>query len=132
MTTTEIYDAALRMVGEVSDVGLNEDYKSRADYLLPAACAKSAGADRAFRLAHGLEPQTLPEGMCYEPGEVFPLSAVFATAVAAELASLLVLGESPAMSDRLHQRSQEAEEEILRSLPFRRESIVSVYGDTQL
>lgn len=128
MTNREIFISAVHLASELLQNGQNEDYELRAPYLIPLFCARYESLDSRYRQALGLEKRTIAISSYADPEADFPLSSAFASPAAASLASLLVIGENPAMSDRLEARAREVIEEIRASIPCQSHSITSVYG----
>ena len=127
MTNQEIYDAAIRLIGETSDENVNEDYKDRATYLISAVCHRYAPLDVLYRQAHGLQKQKLLETNNYPLSTLFPLSDAFAPSVSMAVAALLVLDENAKMSEQLMNWADITISEIQKSLPFIKEKIQSSY-----
>ena len=128
MSNQEIYDAAIRLIGETSDSNANEDYRDRAPYLISAVCHRYAPLDVLYRQAHGLEKQKLLEINTYPLPTLFPLSDAFAPSVSMEVAGLLVLDENPKMSEQLTGWASSTISEIQKSIPFKKEKIQSSYA----
>ena len=128
MSNQEIYDAALRLIGETSNLDFNEDYRDRAPYLISAVCHRYAALDALYRQAHGLDKQKLLEINNYPLPTLFPLSDAFAPPVSMEVAGLLVLAENPKMSEHLTSWASNSIAELQRSIPFKKEKIQSAYA----
>ena len=128
MTNRDIFESAVHMASELLQTGQNEDYEARSPYLIPLFCVRYESLDARYREAFGLEKRTVPISSFADPDEEFPLSSVFAAPAAASLASLLVIGENPTMSDRLEARARDVIEEIRACMPCQSHSITSVYG----
>ena len=127
MTNHEIYDAALRLASEVSNLDTNEDYQERAPYLIAAACHRYAGLDATYREAHELEQQKILDINCFPLTTLFPLSSIFSVPVSMAVSGMLVLEENPQMSERLLKMADDIIAEIQKALPFKKEKILSHY-----
>lgn len=127
MTNQEIYDSALRLASEVPNPDANEDYEDRAPYLIAAVCHRYAALDVLYRKAHGMDEQKILDINCFPFPTLFPLSTVFAAAVSSAVAGMLVLQENEQMSERLLKMADEMVDEIQRSLPYKKEKILSHY-----
>ncbi len=73
---TEIYEAALSMIGERNAVH-NADYAERAPYLLAAFCCEAAQIDRLYRKTKGYGKQPEFGSVMIELASPFPLSPRF-------------------------------------------------------
>ena len=128
MKIQEIYDGALRLAGEISLSGANEDYEERAPYLTAIICHRYGHLDRLYRKAHGLEEQNLLSLTKFPFPATFPLSDCFVYPISLHLAALLVLEENPDLSQHLTDMADHAVEEIRHSIPFCKEEIISHYA----
>ncbi|MBQ9131888.1 MAG: hypothetical protein IJX62_05410 [Clostridia bacterium] len=131
MTYRELFDAAVRMVDENAADGDTEDYEERAGYLLATACSQCAPQDEVYRKAHGLGQSTTQDvGLYVTLDGEFPLSPIFAPAVACYLAAMLVLDENEEMSDTLFSHYANALAAIRGGLPVTAEKIADHYEGT--
>ena len=130
MTNEEVYQAALHLVGErnSTDSTVNADYREHSGYLLAMVCRQCEPVENAYRQANSAEQVTLPNQLCYQLTDAFPLSAPLSTAAAFGLAALLTADENPALSSDLHGRFRASLEEILASLPMQCGSITDRYA----
>ena len=128
MTNQEIYDAAIRLIGETAETNVNEDYRDRATYLIAAVCHRYASLDVLYRRAHGLATQKLLAINNFPLPTLFPLSDAFAPPVSMAVASLLVLDENAKMSEQLMTWADTTVAEIQKSIPFTKEKIQSSYA----
>ena len=127
MTNQEIFSAVLHLVGENPHSEGNEDYAERAPYLIAAACYRYAFIDESYRLAYDMEKQKILSINCFPLSTLFPLSDVFAPPVSLAVAGMLVLEENPKMSDQLLKMADAAIADIQKSIPFRKEKVLSHY-----
>lgn len=127
MTNQAVFDAALRLIGEVPDSPDLADYAARAPHLICAACRALAALDRLCRAALFLGEQSLPSGGAYPLTDTFPLCDDLLPAAAAHVASSLLFDENPSLSDRCYARFTEAAQGLLTSLPAVVEEIVERY-----
>lgn len=127
MTNQAVFDAALRLIGEVPGAADLDDYTARGPYLVCAACRALAALDRLCRSAQALGEQSLPDGGEYALADAFPLCDDLLPAAAAHIASALLFDENPTLSDRCYARFTEAAQGLLRSLPAVVEEIVEKY-----
>ncbi len=104
MTNRQIYNGALRLLGEVPDTASNEDYLDRAPYLLAAFCTENAGIDRAYREAHGMSEGEWQDEVYVELDAEFPLCSRLSVAARTYLAAMLILDENETLSDTLFDR----------------------------
>lgn len=130
MTNEEVYQAALHLVGErnSTDSTVNADYREHSGYLLAMVCRQCEPVENACRQATGSGQVALPNQLCYQLTDTFPLSAPLSTAAAFGLAALLVADENPTLSGDLHGRFRSSLEEILASLPMQCGSITDRYA----
>lgn len=122
-----IYDAALRMIAELGGEGCSDDYAERAPYLLAAFCCENAVADIHYRAAHGYPAQEDFSRVFIELGEAFPLCERFAYPAECYLASMLLMEESEALSDKLYDRYCDSISAVYGELPAQSDGIVDRY-----
>ena len=126
MTARELLKAAISMVClSPSDSEGTEDYAERAPYLLASFLNRCAPLDRLYRRANALGTATAFDGVAFSLDDVFPLSAVFATAATYYLAAMLVLDENEEMSDRFFAMYADELTSIRTSLPAAVEPILN-------
>lgn len=118
MICKDIYDASLALLGENScDVGRAEDYEERAPYLLAAFCSEAGSLDRHYRRALGLSEQKEFSPVSLSLSDGFPLSDRFFSAAVGYLASMLVVDEDQALSDKLFARCCDTLSSLYTELP---------------
>ena len=131
MKIREIYDSALRLTCEIDHPTANDDYEERATYLVSLICHRYASLDRDYRSLKGLGAQEILQINCFPMPALFPLSDVFAPAVSAALAGMLVMDENAEMSQRLSDLSGQMIDEIKSEMQvkprYQLESIASRY-----
>lgn len=127
MKNRDILNAAISLCGELRSSGFFEDYEERTGALLPLVISHFESKDRAWRMANGLEEQPQNPSAIPVLDSDFPLSRLFATPAAAMLASLLVIGENPEMSDRLNDLSLRTAKTITLETPMISEKIAEQY-----
>ncbi len=127
MQNRDIFHAAISLCGELRSVGHLEDYEERTIHLLPLVFYHFGAKDRAWRKANRMEEQDdiLPTVISLDAQ--FPLSQVFATPAAAMLASLLVIGENPDMSEQLNELALRTAKTISLETPMISEKIAEKY-----
>lgn len=117
-----IFDNALRLAGAGNDPDLTEDYAERMRYLLACFIGECYGMDASYRQRLAITGETvLPEVFdkaVIDETEDFPMSVRFAPAAAYYVASMLVLEENPALSDRLYTRFEDALSHIRAGIPM--------------
>ena len=127
MTNRDVFNAAISLCSELRSTGFHEDYEERAIDLLPLVIYHFLSKDRAWRDANKLEKQEEIPPIAISMDAQFPLSRIFATPAAAMLASLLVIGENPEMSDRLSELSLRSAKTIVLETPMISEKIAERY-----
>lgn len=128
MKNQDIYDAALKILAQRDEVGVNEDYEERAPYLIAAFCSESARADEAYRKANGLPKRTSQSAVYLDLSAEFPCCSRFAPTASVYLASMLVIDESPDLSDKLFDRYSDMMSALCMEIPAEVESISDRYG----
>ena len=101
MTVKDIYDSALRILGEPANDGSDGDYSERTPYIVAAFCCDAAQADRDYRETHGLGTQPAFSEVFLALSADFPLSSRFVPAAAYYLAATLIFEEDEERSDNL-------------------------------
>ena len=91
MTVKDIYDSALRFIGESTVDGDNDDYEERAPYIVAAFCAEVEATDRAIRKLHGKNEENSFSQVYLAFDNEFPLLEIFYTPAALYLAAMLVI-----------------------------------------
>ena len=126
MINRDIYNAALRLVGEVSTSD-SPDYSARSAPLLAIVYNECASLDAAYRAANGLEPSSWSYTASIVLDTAFPFCDIFFGPAAYSLASLLTFDENADLSKNLYQRFSSLIEDIRRGLPTTSEPITDVY-----
>ena len=129
MTCREIYEAALRLLGESTVYGENDDYEERAPYIIAAFCTDVRETDEAWREASGKEDGETAacSSVCIGLDEEFPLSDRFAPSAAYYLAAILVLESNETLSDRLYDKCSDAVSRIRDGIPSEAMPIINKY-----
>ena len=127
MKNRDILNAAISLCGELRSSGFFGDYEERTTAILPLVISHFEAKDRAWRRANGLGEQTENPSSALSLDSEFPLSRLFETPAAAMLASLVVSGENPEMSDRLNDLSLRTAKTITLETPMISEKIAEQY-----
>lgn len=130
MLCSQIYKKALRLIGEIEpDDARTEDYMERAPYILANAVSDLRMLDSYYRRAFSLGEQALnaEHELCLPLSEPFPLSDRFAGAVSAYLASILLIDEDSALSDKLYDKFCLGITAITQEIPAERQKILDMY-----
>ena len=128
MTCRDIYEAALRLLGESTVYGENEDYEERAPYIIAAFCTDVRETDEAWREAtEGDDSDTPWSSVRIGLDANFPLSDRFAPSAAYYLAAILVLESNEALSDRLYDKCSDAVSRIRDGIPCETVPIINKY-----
>jgi hypothetical protein len=128
MTYREIFRSAAALVAEDITDGTAADYEDRACYILAIFCNQTAGIDKRYRLANGLQATALTELVCVDLDAEFPLHAIFAPIAAYYLGSALSADENDAMSERLFERYTDAIASVVSALPAASTHVSDAYG----
>lgn len=122
MTCKSVFDNALRLAGAGNDPDLTEDYAERMRYLLSCFVGECYGMDASYRQRLAAKGEAaLPEVFdreAIDADEEFPMSVRFSPAAAYYVASMLVLEENAALSDRLYARYRDALAHIRAGIPM--------------
>ncbi len=130
MLCSQIYKKALRLIGEVEpDEARTEDYLERAPYILATAVSDLRILDSHYRRAFSMKEQELAPNteLCLPLSEKFPLCDRFAGAVSAYLASILLIDEDSALSDKLYDKFCLGITAITGEIPAERQKILDMY-----
>lgn len=127
MTVKDIYDSALRILGEPAGDGTDDDYKDRAPYIVAAFCCDAAQADRDYRESHGLDDQPSFSEVFIALTADFPLSSRFASAAAYYLAATLIFEEDEERSDNLFAKYCDSLSSAVTETPSRSRKIKNMY-----
>lgn len=128
MTIKNIYDAALRLLGEKPDETRDSELSARAEYLAAAFCCDIAAIDRDYRASHKYEPQKPFNELFLELNTDFPLSSRFSKACSHYIAAMLVVDEDEALSDKLFEKYCDSLASAVSEIPCKREKIRNIYG----
>ena len=127
MICKEIFESALRLLGESAETGDNDDYEERAPYLLASLCTDLCELDSALCRSAGLEPSKASHPLWIALESEFPLCARLASAAAFYLAAMLVIDYDEELSDKLYDRYCDSVSVISSAIPFEIESIINRY-----
>ena len=127
MLCSEIFDAALKILGEAGGESENPDYAERAPYIIASFIGEVRESDERYRLSHGLEAKDIPDHVYVPLEDEFFLSGRFASPCALYLASILISDENPELSESYYDRYCDSISAIQSALPSRSESITEVY-----
>ena len=132
MICHDLIKSAISIVCENTTITFgNEDYNSRAPYLLATIVTQYAKLDGDYRKANGMESKVIStDAVVLNPNDEFPLCDVFAPAAIYHLASGLVIDENEEMSDKFFDRYISAILDIRKTLPASVGAIVDRYGLT--
>ena len=128
MLNQEIYESALRIIGESLTEGENDDYKDRASYLIAAFCSEAEGLDDSVRAICGLEKRADFNPVWVSLDDEFPMVDKLTNAACLYLAAMLILEDDPERSDTLYDRYCDSMSSLRDSFPMTCESIVNKYG----
>ena len=128
MKNKDIYDGALKILAESDAIGANDDYEERAPYLIAAFCSECSNADSAYRRANYLPMAKEVSEVYVDLSSDFPCSTRFATAACTYLASMLVIDDDSALSDKLFEKYTDIMSAICAGIPSLIESISDRYG----
>lgn len=129
MLCSEIYDSALRLIGESVNHGENDDYEERAPYLIASFCNEAANTDKAWRLSHEFGVQGEWNCVFVPLTSEFPLSDRFVSPAAFYVAAMLVIDYNESLSDKLYERFCDAMSTISEEIPAIIEAIANRYFD---
>ncbi len=100
----EIYENALRLIGEGLTNGDCEDYEERAPYLIASFCSLVKNLDKIIRKAESLQNQEAFNPVFLSLEKKFPMCETLAGAAALYVAAMLVIDEDAALSDSLYDK----------------------------
>ena len=104
MLNQEIYEGALRLIGESLEEGENEDYKDRASYLIAAFCCETEELEASVRRRLGLGSRPSFNPVWVSLDDEFPSLDRLAVAACLYVAAMLILDDDPERSDKLYDR----------------------------
>lgn len=117
MTNQNIYEGALKILAETSDMADNEDYEARAPYLIAAFCSETEEVDEAYRKANKMGNAEKVNDVYLSLDSNFPRAARFASSACIYLASMLVIDTDPELSERLYEKFSDMLATICASIP---------------
>ncbi len=117
MTNQKIYEGALKVLAETSDMADNEDYEIRAPYLIAAFCSETEEVDIAYRKANGIGDAEKVNDVYLPLESNFPRAPRFASAACIYLASMLIIDTAPELSERLYDKFSDMLATICASIP---------------
>ena len=128
MTCQNVFDAALRTVGETGTGVQIADYTARAPYLLATFVRLSFRVDAEYRQAEGEDPAQIPDTISIPLTDDFPLSDVFIPAAVSYLGALLIADENETLSDKLYREYVDTMTRIRKEIRAAAHPIVDRYG----
>jgi len=123
----EIYESALRLIGEPSSTDVSADYEERAPYIMAIFCCEAKALDALYREGHSYEAQTDFNEICLGLDENFPLSARFYPIAVHYMAAMLVIDEDTELSDKFFEKYCTSMMSVRTEIPMIREQIVQQY-----
>ena len=129
MLLRNIYQTALKLIGEAEQSLSEAELRERAPYIGAALCTEAAALDSAYRKAFGMEKETPIDDLYIDLDSEFPLADRFAPAAAYYMAALLILDEDTELYEKLFDRWCDALASISAEIPFVKGSIADVYPD---
>jgi hypothetical protein len=127
MLLRNIYDTALKLLGEVECTASESELAERAPYIGAALCTEASALDRAYRRAFGMEKAPEVNDLYIDLASEFPLADRFAPAAAYYMAAMLILDEDVELYEKLFDRFCDALASISAEIPFVKGSIANVY-----
>lgn len=128
MTVRNIYDCALRLIGEKTGTCGEGEMEERAPYIAAALCGEASALDRAYRSAFGLGTQAETSDIILPLDAEFPLCDRFAPAAAFYMGAMLILDGNGELYETLFERWCDALAGISSELPFLGSAVTDVYG----
>ena len=128
MKNRDIYNGAMRVLAEQTEVLVNDDYQERAPYLIAAFCDENRDIDKAYRRANSLGEAPEVNAVCVELTEDFPCAPRFSSACCIYLASMLILDENSELSDKLYDKYSDMMATISAGIPSFVEKISNRYA----
>ena len=101
-SVSDVYNKALGFIGELDDPLGSPDYESRAPYLIASFCYSAKSLDKSLRKINGVS-----DGPSFSPiyisiSENFPLCDELIHPAALYVASMLVIDDDTALSEKLY------------------------------
>lgn len=129
MTLRNVYETALKILGESHCSTCDGELSERAPYIGAALCTEASALDRAYRAAFGMEEAESFPGLYIDLNSPFPLADRFAPAAAYYMAAMLILDEDTELYEKLFDRWCDALAAISAEIPFVKGSTAEVYPD---
>ena len=129
MTLRNVYETALKILGESHCSASDGELSERAPYIGAALCTEAAALDRAYRAAFGMEEAESFSALYIDLNSPFPLADRFAPAAAYYMAAMLILDEDTELYEKLFDRWCDALAAISAEIPFVKGSTAEVYPD---
>ncbi len=129
MTLRNVYETALRLLGEIECTAGEDDLAERAPYIGAALCTEVSALDKAYRAAFGLDEEAAFPALYINLEDSFPLADRFAPAAAYYMAAMLILEQDNELYESLFDRWCSALAEISEEIPFVKGSTADVYPD---
>ncbi len=123
----EIYNAALRIIGEPNQPNISDDYEERAPYIMAIFCSEAKTLDTQYRKAHLYEEAVAFDEISISLDEDFPLSARFFSIAVSYMAAMLVIDEDPELSDKFFEKYCTSMMSVRTDIPLLKEQIVQRY-----
>ena len=127
MQNQEIYDAALRFLGEDPGADENADYEERAPYLLAAFCSEASPLDARLRESGGQNTAPSYSAVFLPLENDFPLLSSLGTAAALYLAAMLILESDEDRSDKLYAQYSDVMSRLYDTIPASLHPITDKY-----
>ncbi len=129
MLLRNIYETALKLLGEVECTASEAELQDRAPYIGAALCTEAAALDRAYRRAFGMTEAVKINDLYIDLDSEFPLADRFAPAAAYYMAAMLILDEDTELYEKLFDRWCDSLATISAEIPFVKGSIADVYPE---
>ncbi len=129
MTLRNVYETALRLLGEADNCASETELSERAPYIGAALCREAAALDKAYRAAFGMGAAATFSGLYIDLDTTFPLADRFAPAAAYYMAAMLILDEDIDLYEKLFDRWCDALAAISAEIPFVKGSTADVYPE---
>lgn len=127
MKNRDIYELALNLLAESTSDPRNDDYLTRAPYLLGAFFYENSGLDDSYREAYGLEKRSYIHAVCVDLDADFPFAERFVTAAGYYLASALVVDDDEELGDKFFDVFSASMSRLISEIPASLEGIREIY-----
>lgn len=104
MKNQDIYDGALRIIGESVADEDNEDYRERAPYIIAMFCNEVFELDNAIRRLASSPERAIGTSIWLSLDNAFPATTRLAHAACLYLAAMLILDEDMERSDNIYEK----------------------------